>query len=179
MDSGGEENARCRICPSKCSWQNHVNNPYYFEIYQEKEEKISEDLQKKYQTAVQGKNKVESILEQINNFLLKVEEDVIAKVNEVQRALQHLDKIALRFKSNPLTQLQHLDMLIESEKQNAQPGYQNRIKMYEQAKKEAETLEAATNNSQKLHILTTERKKKMDKPKKQSYHEGKAWYKYW
>ena len=63
---------------------------------------------------MQGKNEVEDILNQINCSLLVVEDDVIFKVSEVQRALQRLDQIAL--KQSPLTQVQHLNLLIEAEK---------------------------------------------------------------
>lgn len=58
MDGGGIENAKCRLCPKGCFWQNHVNNPYRFELYKESEERTSEELRKKYKTALEGKNKV-------------------------------------------------------------------------------------------------------------------------
>ena len=177
MDGGGVEDAKCNICPERCFWQNHVNNPYRFELYKESEERTSEELQEKYKTAMQGKNKVESILSQINYYLLTVEDDVISKVDEVQRALQRLDKIAL--KQSPLTQVQHLDLLIESEKQEGKPGYQSRIKIYEQAKENAQILEQAKNNPESLRILKEQRKKKIEEAKKQSH---KSWFnrlRYW
>ena len=181
MDNGGEEDAKCCICPQKCHWEKHVNNPYYFEIYKEKEERTSEELQEKYKTALQGRSKVEAILSQINCYLLTVEDDVISKVTEVQRALQRLDKIAL--KQSPLTQVQHLDLLIEAEKQEGKPGYQSRIQIYEKAKKEAQILETAKNNPEQLRILKEQRKNKIEAAeKKQNQGQGESWFnplKYW
>ena len=181
MDNGGKENANCRICPQKCHWNKHVNNPYCFETYKEKEERTSEELQEKYKTALQGKNKVEAILHQINYYLLTVEDDVISKVDEVQRALQRLDKIAL--KQSPLIQIQHLDLLIEAEKQGGKPGYQSRIQIYEKAKKDAQILETAKNNPEQLRILREQRKNKIEAAKKKQNHgQGKLWFnplKYW
>ena len=56
-------------------------------------------------------------------------------INQIQKALAHLDSLAL--KPNPLTQIQHLDLLIKSEKQQARAGYQQRIQFYEQTKQQA------------------------------------------
>ena len=180
MDNGGIENAKCRICPKHCFWQQHVNNPYCFELYKENEVRTSEELQKKYKTALQGKNKVQDILNQINYSLIVVEDDVISKVSEVQRALQRLDKIAL--KQSPLTQVQHLDLLMEAEKQEGKPGYQGRIKVYEKAKKDAQILEKAKNNPEELRILKEQRKKKLEAAKLQPDVKSKTWFsalKYW
>ena len=180
MDNGGIENAKCRICPKKCFWQNHKNNPYRFELYKENELRTSEELQAKYKTALQGKNKVQDILNQINYSLIVVEDDVISKVTEVQRALQRLDKIAL--KQSPLTQVQHLDLLIEAEKQEGKPGYQGRIEIYKKAKKDAQILEKAKNNPDELRILKEQRKKKLDAIKLQPDAQNKSWFsalKYW
>ena len=44
MDDGDVDTARCRLCPGGCHWTEHVNNPYYFELYQEDEERTQEDL---------------------------------------------------------------------------------------------------------------------------------------
>ena len=158
MDGRGITDASCRVCPQNCFWQNHVNNPYRFEIYTEEEEKTSDDLKQKYQTAMQGKNKVEDMVNQINCYLLTVEDDVISKVSEVQRALQRLDKIAL--KQSPLTQVEHLDLLIQAEKQEGKPGYQSRITIYEKAKEDAKILDKAKNNPEQLRILKDNRKAK-------------------
>ncbi len=38
MDGGGPSNASCTVCPGKCGWRKHVNNPYYFELYEQEEE---------------------------------------------------------------------------------------------------------------------------------------------
>ena len=164
MNGKGINDASCCVCPQKCFWQNHVNNPYRFELYIEEEVRTSDELKQKYQTAMQGKNKVEEMVKQINSYLLSVEDDIISKVNEVQRALQHLDKIAL--KQSPLTQVEHLDVLIQAEKQEGKPGYQSRIKIYEKAKEDAKILQKAKNNPEQLRILKDNRKAKIEQAKR-------------
>ena len=180
MDGKGINDATCRICPQKCFWQNHVNNPYRFEIYTEEEVRTLDDLKQKYQTAMQGKNKVEDMVNQINCDLLTAEDDVISKVSEVQRALQRLDKIAL--KQSPLTQVEHINLLIQAEKQEGKPGYQSRIQIYEKAKEEAKILEKAQNNPEQLRILKNKRKAKIQQAKMKTSVPEKSWYsrlKYW
>ena len=45
MDNGDIYTARCRVCPGGgCHWTVHVNNPYYFELYQVNERRTQEDL---------------------------------------------------------------------------------------------------------------------------------------
>ena len=135
MDNGGSSSAKCRICPGSCSWRDHVNNPYYFELYQDLETRTSKDLEIRFHIAMAGKNKVQGMMNQIGSFLKRVETSVMGMINEVQRSIVRLDKIAL--KPNPLTQIEHLNILIESEKQQAKAGYKQRIKFYEHAKQKA------------------------------------------
>ena len=176
MDDGGQSNAHCTECPNKCFWQQHVNNPYRFELYMDTEERTSEELHEKYKTALQGKHKAENMVQQIDYSLQTVENGIIFKVEELQRVLQRLDKIAL--KQSPLTEVQHLNLLIENEKQQAKPGFQQRIQFYEHAKKEAEILEKAKHDPESLRI----RKKKKEEIKELNKKPQKSWFnplKYW
>ncbi|XP_065894951.1 uncharacterized protein [Dysidea avara] len=178
MDDGGQSNAHCTVCPNKCFWQQHVNNPYRFEIYTVTEERTSENLHKKYKTALQGKNKVEKMVQQLNYYLQTVENDLISKVTELEQALQRLNKISL--KQSSLTQVQHINLLIEAEKQQAKPGFQQRIKFYEHAKQEAEILERAKRDPESL--LISIRKKTKEESNELSKNHLKPWYtslKFW
>ena len=141
MDGGGENSAKCRVCPNKCFWRQHVNNPYYFEWYEETENRKLEDLEKKYHKAMEEKDRVKYMMKEIDRYLKEVEANIMDMINQIQKALAHLDGLAL--KPNPLTQIQHLDLLIESEKQQARAGYRQRIRFYEQAKQQAIIMEKA------------------------------------
>ena len=56
--------------------------------------------------------------------------------SQIQDRLRRLDEIAL--KPNPLTQVEYLERLIESETQDARPGCQQRLYLYEEAKLQVE-----------------------------------------
>lgn len=150
MDGGGENSAKCRVCPNKCFWRQHVNNPYYFEWYEETEIRKSEDLEKKFYRAMEEKDRVKYMMKEIDRYLQEVEADIMNMINQIQKALAHLDSLAL--KPNPLTQVQHLDLLIESEKQQARAGYKQRIRFYEQAKQQAIILKKAEHGLKDIQL---------------------------
>lgn len=136
MDNGDEDTAACRVCPGKCGWRNHVNNPYYFELYQEDEVRTQDDLKRNYAKAVQGKLRVEGMIGTIESRLMQLDQHVMQMISEVHNSSERLDQIAL--KPNPLTEVEYIDLLIESEKMEKKPGYLERIKYYDQVRQSAQ-----------------------------------------
>ena len=133
MDNGDFDTAMCRVCPGKCTWKKHVSNPYYFEIYQEDEVRTQDDLKRNYEEAVQGKIRAESMIETIENRLLQLDQYVMQMISEIRKCSERLDE------PNPLTEVEYIDLLIESEKMEKKPGYLDRIKHYEQLRQSAQT----------------------------------------
>ena len=64
--------------------------------------------------------------------------NVLSMMFKAQQSLRRLDEIALR--PNPLTRTEYLELLIECEKNEAKPGWKQRVKYYEEAKRQAEIL---------------------------------------
>lgn len=128
----------CKVCPGHCYWREHKNLPYLIQFETVVETRTSEDLKKKYETAQKGKLKVSDMLTTLDQFLQNVHTSVMTKIYKAQECLRRLDIIAL--KPNPLSSVDHLQLLIESEKQSAKPGWQQRIQYYEEAKRCAEVL---------------------------------------
>ena len=134
-----DPNGFCTVCTKKCKWDQHVNNLYRYEEYVVHEVRTSDDLKKKYLQAVAGKTKNERMMIGIDNQLKDVHTEVLTMIKQVQRCLHRLDEIAL--KPNPLTEVDFLDLLIESEKQQADPGWLHRVRYYESAKEQAVMLQ--------------------------------------
>ena len=59
-------------------------------------------------------------------------------IQQAHSCIQNLDRIAL--KPNPLSQVQYIELLIEAEKSDPRPGWQDRVQQYERAKKAAEIM---------------------------------------
>ena len=126
-------NGNCTVCTKHCYWSEHRNLPYIIRYKKE-----TDDLKKKYETAVSGKTKVQGMIDHLEEYLVTVHTTVMGMIVKAQQSLRRLDEIAL--KPNPLTQLQYLELLIESEKNEAKPGWQKRVQYYEEAKRQAEIL---------------------------------------
>jgi len=113
-------------------------------------------------------NKAQSMLSNLEREFEQVAQDVFSMVMQVQQSLCRLDEIAL--KPDPVTSVEYLDLLIESEKQQAKEGWQQRIASYESFKKQAKLLDIDNNQDvQKLlssrgNIQKSSQKSETDSP---------------
>jgi hypothetical protein len=156
--------ATCKVCPQKCSWKQHNNTPYRIQVYQEREVRTSEDLKQRYQTATVGKTKVEGMIMAMESDLDTLHKLVLGMIMEAQRSVRRLQEIAL--KPNPLTEVEYIDLLIESEKQEKKLGYMERIRTYNQFRAQALLLSKMKSDS-----ATNELKPNTGK--------DKAWWQFW
>ena len=132
MDGGGQDSARCTVCPGNCPWDQHVNASHRFEIYYEVETQTSDDLKKNLSDAIEGKNQVENMIANIKTELDMLQVAIVGKVREAKRSLERLQEIAL--KPNPLDETEYIDLLIKNEKSEKSPGFTERIKAFEMIK---------------------------------------------
>jgi len=90
------------------------------------------------------------MMNSLEESLQKVHVQVLTKIKQAQKSIRRLDEIAL--KPNPLTEVDYIEVLIESEKTSANPGWKQRVKYYEEAKRQAEVLSKVKDekDSQKL-----------------------------
>lgn len=80
----------------------------------------------------------EKMMKATEEYLQAVHTQVLHMIKRAQQSLSRLDEIAL--KPNPLTYVEYLELLIESEKKEAKPGWKQRIQYLELAKRHAEIL---------------------------------------
>ena len=132
----------CVVCSKKCHWTEHKNLPYVWEFEKIVETRTSEDLKRKYESATEGKSKVESMIGKLDEELEKMHEDVMNNILKAQQCIRRLDEIAL--KRNPLSNVEYIELLIESEKQTANHGWKQRIQYLEEAKRQAAMLSNLT-----------------------------------
>ena len=100
--------------------------------------RTSDDLKRKYETALSGKNKVKGMIDRLEEYLKALHTKVLTMIVKAQQSLRRLDEISL--KPNPLTQIEYLELLIESEKNAAKEGWKQRVQYFEEAKHQAEIL---------------------------------------
>lgn len=128
-------NGSCGECPNNCHWSQHVNDAYRFETQYETVEKEYDEIRERFNTAVEGQSQVEAVIKQVENDFRNTNRIVLNFVAEMQRGLKKLSEIAL--KKDPLQQVDYLNLLIESEKSQAKPGWQDRIKSLQKTRDEA------------------------------------------
>ena len=133
-----DDDGNCRICTQHCKWSEDRTLPYVIEHRKDKQMRTSDDLKKIYETAFSGKNQVKGMIGRLEEYLTSVHTKVLTMIFKAQQSLRRLDEIVL--KPNPLTQIEYMELLIESEKNEAKEGWKQRVQYYEEAKRQAEML---------------------------------------
>ena len=151
--SAMDKSGNCRICPRKCNWSEHRNLPYLIKYVTTPEKRTAEHLKKKYHKAVKEKASCQLMMKSIEDSLQDVHTQVYSTIEGAQRCLRRLDEIAL--KPNPLTQVEYLELLIESEKREAKPGWKQRIQYLEEAKRHAEILSKVKDEKESQELIRT------------------------
>ena len=124
-------NGRCSQCPNNCHWSEHVNDAYRYETQYETVEKEYDEIRERFKSAVERQTQVEAVIKQVEEDFNITNRIVLNFVAEMQRGLKKLSEIAL--KKDPLQQVDYLHLLIESEKSQARPGWQDRVKSLQKA----------------------------------------------
>ena len=136
MNSPGSRNATCRVCPGKCSWKKHVINSYRYEYYQETETRTSDEIKARYDLAITRKGEVEAVMTKMKTELKEMDRAILLKKRQAKQSLQHSEEISLR--PDHLTEVEYIDVLIESEEREACPGWIQRVKVLHKVRRRAE-----------------------------------------
>ncbi|KAL1279162.1 hypothetical protein QQF64_025835 [Cirrhinus molitorella] len=131
-------NGKCKVCPEKCVWNVHFNQKYKWDYVPEKRKETYQDLKKRFEDAHGQVMSKEKIFEELENEFQAVQEIVAILIEASQKSLERLQEIAL--KPNPLSTPDYIDLMIESEKQEAKPGFQDRIQSLMEVRKSAEII---------------------------------------
>ncbi|KAK2896088.1 uncharacterized protein si:ch73-170d6.2 [Channa argus] len=145
MDSNGY----CTVCPGKCYWKKHFNQKYRWMYEEVKEKRTVKELQEKYLKATEGKKSVKQLIDRLKAEYDQVQAEVVKLMQRSANCLNRLQEIAL--KPNPLSTPEYIDMLIEGEKQEAKPGWKQRIQSLTSMRGKAETMAKVAKGDQLLH----------------------------
>lgn len=125
----------CRICPEKCVWTNHRITPYVFKYVTEKVTKTYSEMEKKYKEAKGQSVALKKYIEDMTYCVDDLFEEINSMMNEMNRCKTRLKEIALR--PDPLSSVEHIDFMIQSEHEEKQPGHLNRVKMLKELRRMA------------------------------------------
>ena len=116
----------CRVCPEKCIWNMHANQPYRWDYVTEKQATSSDAIKEKYEKQLKRKLTAQDLVKVLKENLDKNDRAVLKKVNTVSSCIKRLDEIALR--PNPFSTPQYIDLIIDAEQQEKRLGFQQRVK---------------------------------------------------
>ncbi|XP_077772721.1 uncharacterized protein LOC144324967 [Podarcis muralis] len=151
---------KCNVCPGKCSVSDHRNQDYRFKDEIRKEKKTYAELKKKYEHACHGFMTAEQLIWHLSQEYIEVRENLMKTIQRASQSLRRLQEIAL--KPNPLSTPEYIDMLIASEEEERKLGYQKRIQLLKDVKKEAEIIQKIA----KKEALLPEEEKMLNELKK-------------
>ncbi|XP_063814161.1 uncharacterized protein LOC135054769 [Pseudophryne corroboree] len=132
-------NGYCRECPGKCIWNVHFNQKYKWEYVTQTEKRTYDELKKIYQEASGEVMDGEKLFNKLNEEYNNVKVVVFGLIDQSSKSLKRLREIALV--PNPLSTTEHIDLIIQSEQQEAKPGYQERIQSLMEVRQQAMLLE--------------------------------------
>ena len=139
MGYGNDEEC-CRICSQHCHWSMHSNQPYVYIIKIQTVNKTADDLKKRYEDAEGKKLTAEQLVKKCQEEFDQVQMRVLGLVDQARKSIDRLNEIALR--SNPLSTVDYIDILINSEKAEAKPGWKERVEQLTEVKDKAEQMQA-------------------------------------
>ena len=132
---------KCTVCPKKCHHSHHKNAAYRIEIKMVKEKTTLKDLEKKFYDSKSNLSRFEQIRNGLYNEFKSIQVKCLQVQDEIKKSVDRLKQIGLN--SNPLSQNDYIDLLIESEKNQRKPGWKGRIKGLEDLKKIHQTIKEA------------------------------------
>ncbi|XP_048029404.1 uncharacterized protein LOC125257035 isoform X2 [Megalobrama amblycephala] len=132
------KDGKCTVCPGKCVWNVHFNQKYKWRYVTEKRKETYQDLKKRFEEAHGKVMSKEKIFEELEKEFQVVQDIVAGLIEKSQKSLERLQEIAL--KPNPLSTPDYIDLMIESEKQEAKLGFQDRIQSLMAVRKKAELI---------------------------------------
>ena len=128
-------NGYCRICPEKCSWNTHRNQPYVFVYKYVKKVNTIQSLKTRYEEATGVKLASEQVAKECANDFEAAQMELLSLAEAVRKSIQRLEEIALR--PNPLSTVEYIDILIQSEKQEGKLFWQERVHQLHEVRKKA------------------------------------------
>ena len=108
-------------------------------------EKNYGDLKRRYDDACSGKSAVETMIHHCESQLERDYANLCSLIEEARQCLTIIARMAL--KPNPLTQLDYIQLLIESEKNERKPGWNHRVKYLEECKGQVALLDVIKDDS--------------------------------
>ncbi|XP_063040089.1 uncharacterized protein LOC134435166 [Engraulis encrasicolus] len=137
-------NGCCTVCPGKCVWSVHNRTTHRWETKRVKEKKTYQEFKRKFERAFGEKMRIEQSIAKLEKEYHQVQGKIVKLIETVTKCLIRLREIALR--PDPLGTPDYIDLLIESQKQEAKPGFHQRIQELLELREGADLVQKVAEN---------------------------------
>lgn len=124
---------KCESCPGECDWTVHKNHRYYIKNVKENVTKTSADMKRRFEEATKNTFTIEQFIQSTKNAILNTFKKLSVMMDKVNECRSKLQEIAIT--NDPFTSEEYIDLMIETEKNEHDQGYLDRIKTLEELKK--------------------------------------------
>ena len=145
----------CTVCPKKCFWNIHSNQPYVYVYEPETKVGTLQVLKTRYEQAEGKKLAAEQIVRNSANEFEAAQVELLSLAEAARKSIERLEEIAL--KPNPLSVVEYIDLLIKAEEMEGKPNWQERKHRLQEVRKTAERIQEVKEN--KLDPFAEYRKK--------------------
>lgn len=133
---GAMTNGICQYCPKKCIWSAHSNVSYIYKSKTRMVNKTYSGMLSKYQEASKKKLTQTQLIQKMTDDIKICECGIQVMIEEITTCTNRIKEIALR--PDPLSTVEYIELMMESEKLEKKSGFQLRIKTLEECKKRAQ-----------------------------------------
>ena len=132
-------NGRCTVCPKRCAWWCHENQPYVYVVSTEYMWKTSYKMKRKSKEAERKRQVVQQEVDELQNDFGKVQRASERLTQEARESFYNLQEIALWQKLT--NEAAYIDLLIRNEQSSFYAGRQRRITELTELKRQAQLLD--------------------------------------
>lgn len=130
-----EKTGCCKICSGRCIWSDHKNVPYIFKYVTKTVKKTNAEMKQRYEAALGQTLSQENYIEKLAYDVDELVHLITRMMNDMNACKTRLKEIALR--PDPLSAVEHIDQMIQSEETEKQPGFLQRVHMLREMRKMA------------------------------------------
>uniref|UniRef100_A0A3Q2D3C8 Uncharacterized LOC107098801 n=1 Tax=Cyprinodon variegatus TaxID=28743 RepID=A0A3Q2D3C8_CYPVA len=143
-----DRSEKCTTCPMKCHYTQHLYEEYIWKLVDDFETQTVKEMLDNYNKAAGEKMTVEGLLSELKAEYSLMQKEVEKLIEKSATCLNRLKEIAL--KPNPLSTPEYIEMLIEGEKQEAKPGWKQRVDSLMKMKDKAEFMAKVEKGEKRL-----------------------------
>ena len=132
-------NGRCTVCPQRCVWWRHENQPYVYVVSTECVWKTSYKMKRKFKEAESKRQMVQQELDGYQNEFRKIKMSTRRLTRNARDSFRNLEEMALWPKLT--NESGYIDLLIHNEQGSFDAGRQRRITELTELRKQTQLLD--------------------------------------